>query len=459
MVEQAKDDFFDIGGSPGYLKAGVLGFQGAGKSLTAALIAVIVRTHFKLDGPVAIFDTESGSGYLAKYIETATGMPPLIKRSRSFEDLMAFTRKILERGASVAIVDSVTHPWRELCDSYLKQVNESRERWAKDGKRRFYPKKSLEFQDWGPVKGKWAQFSDLYLNSPLHFVINGRAGYEYDMQKRDEDDPDAKVELTKTGVKMKTENEFGYEPSLLIQMAVDHTMQREGKGKGARNVMTQVRRALVLKDRFMVLDGKEVEFPSTDDFNKAIAPVEKFILPHIKLLTAGAHVPVDTSLKTDFGVGLEGDSDWQREKRNRQIVAEEIEGVLVQAYPSTSAKEKQAKGNLLKLAFDTYSWTAIQNLPSEVLRKGLQVIVGEIKKTGGDPGTVEAPADDKKKGKVDKAAAEDLDAALSCTHDKAPAPSTLKPGERVKCPTCGETLEGEREELTLTAPTPARRSR
>jgi hypothetical protein len=70
--------------------------------------------------------------------------------------------------------------------------------------------------DANPIKTIWnSRWAGKFLNSPLHFVIAGRAGYESDIEENEETH---KKELTKTGIKMKTEGEFGFEPSLLIQM-------------------------------------------------------------------------------------------------------------------------------------------------------------------------------------------------------------------------------------------------
>src|SRR5262249_27529377 len=148
---------------------------------------------------------------------------------------------------SVALVDSITHPWRELCDAYLASVNEKRKQFGKRAQMR------LEFQDWNVLKPRWAKWTDFYLNSPLHVIICGRAGWEYESQDRD--DGSGKKEQVKSGIKMKTESEFGFEPSLLVEM------QREQDIDGDHRI---VRNAIVLGDRFSVIDGKKGTFPSTD---------------------------------------------------------------------------------------------------------------------------------------------------------------------------------------------------
>src|SRR5688572_2391631 len=263
----------EFGNEQAYLKAGFLGFAGTGKTYTAADLAIGVRAHFKLEGPIAFFDTETGSSYVGKRLYDRTGVKPLRRVSRSLDDLITVVKECVARKVSVLLADSMTHVWREVCESALREINEARHRHAQENNylHKFYPLRRLEFQHWGPVKDKWNQFTDLYLNAPLHIIICGRAGFEYDFEENE----DGKKELVKTGIKMKTEGEFGFEPSLLIEM-----IREWEQGE-------QVRKALVLKDRFDIIDGKVFTNPTFDNF-----------LPHIEQLTPGSHTGIDMTAKT-----------------------------------------------------------------------------------------------------------------------------------------------------------------
>jgi hypothetical protein len=427
---------WDDDSAPGYVKSGFLGFQGAGKTVTGTLFAIAVREHFKITEPIAFFDTETGSGYVAAMVELLTGKKPLIRKARSFDDLMAWGKKLVEQGLPIGLADSISHPWREMTDSYLKEQNEFRKRKGWD------LKKSLEFADWNTLKPRWAKWTDFYLNSALHLTVCGRAGYEYDMEENEEK---GKKELVKTGIKMKTEGEFGYEPSLLVQMVLDRKM--------VKNRQQGIRRAVVLKDRFMLLDGKEVEFVTTTDYKKALVAVRKFFEPHLDRYTVGAHTTVDTALKTSFGTDDEGDADWTREKREREILCDEIQGFLVQAFPGQTQADKQIKGKLLFQAFNTYAWADVESRKSDDLRAGLKVIVAAVRELRGDeaPPAPETKTTRGRKGKVQPAAAKELEKVLDCPHKNAPAPSTLAPGVAAICPDCNAVLEPEPPELALTA--------
>src|SRR3990167_2265160 len=103
----------------GYLKAGFLGFTSSGKTYTAMLLAVATRRHFNLDGPIAMFDTESGSQYVKAWVREMTGKPLLGVRARSLDKLLEFGKECEAASVSVAIVDSIAHPWEELKQSFL----------------------------------------------------------------------------------------------------------------------------------------------------------------------------------------------------------------------------------------------------------------------------------------------------------------------------------------------------
>lgn len=335
----------NLGGGTGYLKCGMLGFAGSGKTYTAAEIAIGVRRFLNLDGPIGMQDTEAAAQYIAPKVRRETGRDLVGTQSRALKDAIEFLKTCLEQKVSVAIVDSVTHLWRELCDSYLKQVNEQ---LSKKGRN---PRTRLEFQDWGPIKAKWGEFSDLYLNMPMHVIICGRAGYEYDYEQREDG---TGKDLVKTGIKMKTEGEFGYEPSLLVQM---ERIQQAADGSLMNHI---VHRATVIKDRFGVLDGRECDNPTFE-----------FFKPFIECLTPGAHASVKTDGQTQMAVDESGDAEWQKERKLRAIYCEEIQGALLAFFPSQSADDKKAKSTIVHRLFATYSWTAVEGMQSERLKEGV----------------------------------------------------------------------------------------
>jgi len=163
-----------LGSGQGYLKAGFLGFPKSGKTYTALLLAMGAKKEMGAEGPIAMLDTEGGSEYVHSMVKEGTGHDLLGVRSRSFDDLLAVGQECVKEGVGVLVVDSVSHVWRELCDAFLTNVNKQR------AKRNLRPRHNLEFQDWNPLKAQWGKWTDFYLNAPLHIIICGRAGFEYD---------------------------------------------------------------------------------------------------------------------------------------------------------------------------------------------------------------------------------------------------------------------------------------
>jgi hypothetical protein len=320
-----------------FLKMGIMGKQGAGKSKTAAKVAIGLIKHLKelgvdyADKPVAFFDTEVGSDWLVPDF-TGAGIEIVVAKKRSFADLLEAVRWA-EANASALIIDSITHPWRELQESYMKKKNRS----------------FLQIDDWGYLKGQhgWAQFTDAYINSKLHIIMAGRAGDETEQYT----DENGKRQFEKVGVKMKTEGETGFEPSLLV------LMERE------MNLRTNkiVHRAYVLKDRSTLLDGAEIDDPDFKDF-----------LPHISRLNLGGQ---------HIGVQVSGDSQHilKTEKRDwmpvqRKIVLGEIEELLVLHHPSTGAEDKKKKIMAVRECFQA-SWVEVETvMPLEDLRAGYDLL-------------------------------------------------------------------------------------
>jgi hypothetical protein len=346
-----------LGKGQGYLKAGFLGFQGSGKTYTATLLAAAVRKEFGLTGPIAFVDTENATEYIAPLVRGLTGKDLIGDRTRDFEALLNLGQACVKEGVSVLVVDSMTHFWRSLCDAHLAGINKSRSKWNKA------PKRALEFQDWASVKNEWARWTDFYLNSPLHILICGRAGFEYDMQKNEDS---GRNELVKTGVKMKTEAEFGFEPSLLVEMAVEQEPDPKESGR-----FIQVRTAQVLKDRFAEIDGLRLVFQKQATKEAELKCVLDAFGPHVRRLKPGTHSTVDTKV-TPLDVDEDGDAEHARERRRREILCEEIKGVLITGgLDGASSDAKTQRMALLAQIFGTRSWSAIETFQADKLRDGL----------------------------------------------------------------------------------------
>lgn len=330
-------------------KVGIYGDAGSGKTFTASCIAIGLYKFAKCKRPIAFFDTEPALSYVLPLFKAA-GIEVLSCESRALKDLMDFMDEA-EKHCDMAIVDSVTHPWRDVQKSYMDKMNEARK------SRRQQPIQKLEFHHWGPIKDQWAKFTDKFLSSKLHVIICGRTSSIYEYQTNDQ----GKKELITNGTKMATEKELGYEPSLLIEM----TKHRE-HGR-------IVNRALIEKDRFNFLNGNEIDFkPHTGvDINNIMDVFEK-VRPHFEHLNlAGTHFEsLNQRDSKDLYPDVDAD-EWPSEQRQRTILSEEIQGLIVKHYPGQTADEKKAKADLLEKFFNTRSWTKVENTSSQKLKEAL----------------------------------------------------------------------------------------
>ncbi|HYM31830.1 MAG TPA: AAA family ATPase [Candidatus Cybelea sp.] len=311
-----------------YLKMGIMGKQGGGKTKTAGKVTRGLIKHLKKLGlsyaskPVAFYDTETGSDFLVPDFE-ADGIPLMVAKSRTLKDLVEAI-DWAEKEASALIIDSITHPYREMIAAFLRKKNRS----------------FLQIDDWQYLKGDhgWQMFTDRFINSNLHIIMCGRAGDDLDQYT----DENGKRQLEKVGVKMKTESETGFEPSLLIEMKL---IEQNAMEKAARK-RTFVNRAIVVKDRWDVINGDEIDNPDFADF-----------LPHIERLALGG---------THVGFRNTGDStailktekrDWQPVQR--KIVLDEIKDILLMHVPGQAAADKQRRVILLKEHFSA-GWVEIE---------------------------------------------------------------------------------------------------
>ena len=332
-----------------YLKMGLMGFAGTGKTYTGTQTAIGLIQYLKkcgvkgADKPLFFLDTETGSDWIKPAVEEA-GIELFTAKTRAFSDLVSAAKEA-ERDASILLVDSISHFWAEWCETYRRRKGEEKR----------VQNYRLQFQDWAYLKGPhgWAKFTDWYINSPLHVILCGRAGYEYDYFENE----DGKKELEKTGIKMKAENEMGYEPSLLVLMErfTDPSTKKTH------------RTATILKDRSTTIDGKEIVNPTFASF-----------LPHIECLNLGGK-QMGVDMTRDSSHTIPADAPRDNNAVQRKIVLDEIQTLLVEYYPGQTADHKASKIKLLKEHFDGAVWTRLEEVvPLFELRAGYNSLHEEL---------------------------------------------------------------------------------
>lgn len=332
-----------------FAKVGIYGDAGSGKTFTASCLAIGLHKFAGCTKPIGFFDTEPALSYVLPLFKAA-GIEVLSLESRALKDAHSFLDDA-EKECSIVIIDSITHVWRDAQKSYIDKVNQTRKRFGKG------PIEKLEFQHWGAIKDVWAKFTDRFLSSKVHAVLCGRASSVYDYQENS----NGKKELITNGTKMATEKEMGYEPSLLIEM-----VKRRENG-------SITNRALIEKDRFNLLNGTEIDFPSHKGVNlKYIYGVFDKLKDHFTHLNLqGTHFDsMNARDSKDLYTEISDGSEWPSEQRQRAIWSEEIQGIMVKKYPGQTAAEKQSRGDLMERFFNTRSWTKVESTNSEKLKKG-----------------------------------------------------------------------------------------
>jgi hypothetical protein len=325
---------------------GIYGEAGTGKTFTSTRFAIGLHQFIKSELPVFFFDTETGSDFVRDRF-AAEKINLQVAKTRAFSDLLAGLDDAPPR--AIVLIDSLTHFWNDLIDSYLKKKQKTR----------------LILPDWQPLKATWREFSDRFINSQLHIIWAARSADKWDEVESE----DGAKELRKVGTKARTETEMGYEPSLLIEMELVRLSARIG---GA-----VTHRAWVLKDRFDVINAQSFDNPGFEA-----------ILPHVRLLNIGGeHLAIETDhdsqdLFDDPNIG-------EKRALNKEILCEKIANEIKKLYPGQTEKDKAARTALFEEVFGTNSWTEISTLfKNDKLEAGLNVLRAKV---AGEPTPLVAP--------------------------------------------------------------------
>lgn len=322
--------FKEAKNTAGYFKGGILGFPGGGKTKTAALISIGLHKYIKSDKPIFFYDTETGSSYVEKDFEAAD-IKLMRVQSRAFTTLMTASKEAEAEGG-IFLIDSITHPWREIITAFKRKRNIEK----------------IQFQHWDAIKTEWSPFTEFFLNSKCHIIMCGRAGYEYDFEK----DEEGKNELVKTGIKMKTEGELGFEPSLLIEMYADKDVDKHGRILGITN------KAFIIKDRFGEINGKTFDMPTFETF-----------MPHMKHLNIGGEHEIITQ-ETSQSI-FDTDKSVAHRLKQRDILCENLWGELPLRFNHRTDNGKKQGADFLRETFGTLSQIEINSMSNERIQEGL----------------------------------------------------------------------------------------
>lgn len=345
-----------------YLKAAFRGNSGSGKTWAAAAITIGLHPLIGSTKPIAFWDTENALSYVLPHFK-ANGIEVLELKSRRFADARSFFDEI-KGEVDIAIIDSITHIWKDLVRSYMEANH----------------KKKLAVWDWGRIKPQYeADVLENIIQCELHLLLCGRLQDIFGYIEVD----DEKV-LATTGSKMNAEKSTEYEPSLTVEMErFTYTddelkelgrMAKDNKGGYAKINKVARYRMTIIKDRANVLAGMYEFEPMPGGIIKPDNEIFLAVKPFCDALNIGGeHKGLDMSgSKEIFG---KVETDYYEKKQQRKILVEKIEAELSIRY-KRSDTDKKKKVQELKDWFGTASWAEIsERLPIEQLEYAYGLIL------------------------------------------------------------------------------------
>lgn len=268
------------------LKLGIYGATGRGKTFTALLIAEGLAKLSKKR--IAYVDTEHGTDFYCKAVPGRAAHPDAFDfdaiYTRSLSETIGAIRGLDVKEYGVCIIDSITHMWEAAKAAYSGRT-------TKIG--------TIPFQAWGQIKRPYKELMAYLLNSPMHVIICGRQGNEYEEDAETE-------ELKCVGTKMKAEGETPYEPHILIHL----DSHRDKKGNTTITAFAE-------KDRTGVLAGKTIQlWPSeSSTFDLLARP----ILPLLGDSQAQMETEDETAAKDGEAIAAE---DQRRVKESERLLVQ-----------------------------------------------------------------------------------------------------------------------------------------
>jgi len=316
-----------------FVKASFGGFAGSGKTRTAAEFIVGTYKAMRLEKPILFIDNEKGSRFLIPFFKNHD-IAVRVKDTVHLADVLTAMRLLNEGQIDYLFADSLTKVWYQFCKDYKNRNH----------------KKFLTLPDWGKIIPEWQhKFSDKYVELEGNFVFTGRGGYTYDLTINEEN---GKKEFAKSGIKMKLAGETPFEPDLNVWMEMEQELVN---GK-----LNQWRTAQILKDRSSLIDGCLFANPKYQDFK----PFMDYLL-NVEIGEVSGPTD-DTNLVPE---------EFSTNRNKKKILLENIYGTIENKYPGTAKANKEAKSNLKKQVFDTFSDTEIESKPIAQLETGYNSIL------------------------------------------------------------------------------------
>lgn len=180
------------------LRLALAGPSGSGKTYSALLIAK------GLGGPVAMIDTERGSGELYSHLYEYDISP--ISGPFNPEAYITRIKAAEQAGYNVLIIDSLSHAW-----AGTGGILDIKDRIAKSGKN------MNDFNAWREATPKHNELVDTILASPCHVIATLRTKTAYEVVQEE----GKKAKVTKLGLAFVQREGLDFEFTVVLDLSVD----------------------------------------------------------------------------------------------------------------------------------------------------------------------------------------------------------------------------------------------
>ena len=198
-----------------YLKVGIEGPSGAGKTMGALLVAKGLASS---TDKICFIDTENGSGELY-------ANDPRIGYDYAYQSILppfapakyvTCLKEAVDARFEVAIIDSQSHAWKYILD-YKEKLDQQ--------------PRSNSYTNWGKAKPLYDELKTAILFSPMHVIVCFRSKTEYAMQTGTSKDGGTKNIVTKLGMNPIAEPENEYEFTVVFSVDKSHLASTMMTGK------------------------------------------------------------------------------------------------------------------------------------------------------------------------------------------------------------------------------------
>jgi hypothetical protein len=360
-----------------WAKIGTNGKPGSGKTTLLALLAIYLSKTYHANAPVAFIDSEKGSDFLIPIFK-AEGVELLVEKTSALRDLRSAARRAKEAGCCALIGDSMTKFWGEAMRALKEEKNVKR----------------LNVNLIGQLKDEWQPFADDFVASPIHYLVAGRLGYDWENAEFEEDGKIVK-ELVRGGTKMKAEGEFAHDFDLHIEMCSiedpDAIQYEKLKGKGVRKKFSaaNLHVATVKKCRVWALNGQVFRWKDQVGYKPGYyKTVAKDFQPYFDWLNiGGSHVSVsDSNSRALFQ--HDGSESYGEHKIKCDVIIEKWDSTMEIIAGGMKAEDKKKRQIIGEAITGTRSKTEFQRQAFLKLENQLAVLLClEQKLKADDPKT------------------------------------------------------------------------